>query len=66
METFELKQDRKCTNVLCLLFFICFWFGMLVVGIVGFVKGNPNRLRYGYDFLGRTCGYGDVKGLKYL
>ncbi|EKX48139.1 hypothetical protein GUITHDRAFT_58746, partial [Guillardia theta CCMP2712] len=59
-------QDRKCTNVLCLLFFICFWFGMLVVGIVGFVKGNPNRLRYGYDFLGRTCGYGDVKGLKYL
>ena len=47
---------RKCGDVLCLLFFALFWVGMAVVAAVGFRSGDPQRLLYGTDYTGATCG----------
>ena len=50
------KSKRGCTDVLCLLFFIIFWIGMITVGIIGFVLGDPARLIYPVDYEGNLCG----------
>mmetsp|Transcript_36954 Transcript_36954/g.57820 ORF Transcript_36954/g.57820 Transcript_36954/m.57820 type:complete len:744 (+) Transcript_36954:16-2247(+) len=55
---FELAQDRGCSDILVCILFIIFWIGMVVVGIVAFIQGEPARLHNGYDFLGEVCGYG--------
>jgi choline transporter-like protein 2/4/5 len=49
-------NNRKCTDVLCLLFFAVFWIGMIVIAAVGYQNGKPQRLIYGTDWMGRTCG----------
>jgi hypothetical protein len=36
-------STRGCTDVLCLVFFIIFWAGMIGVGTVGFVYGDTNK-----------------------
>ena len=33
---FVAHKDRKCTDVLCLVLFICFWVGMIVIAAIGF------------------------------
>jgi hypothetical protein len=35
--------NRKCTDVLCMLFFVLFWIGMAVISIVSYTKGKPER-----------------------
>ncbi|OQS02050.1 choline transporter, partial [Thraustotheca clavata] len=50
------KSNRKCTDILCLLFFILFWIGMAIISIIAYTKGQPQRLAYGMDFEGRICG----------
>ncbi|TMW65022.1 hypothetical protein Poli38472_009189 [Pythium oligandrum] len=52
---------RKCRDVLCCLFFLVFWVGMIIVAIVGLMNGKPQRLLYGSDYNGTTCGTGDMK-----
>jgi hypothetical protein len=47
---------RKCTDCLFLLIFGLYCIGMLVIGIIGFQNGDPQRLVYGSDYKGRTCG----------
>ncbi|KAF1773448.1 Thioredoxin-like fold [Phytophthora cactorum] len=49
-------NNRKCTDVLCLLFFVVFWIGMIIIAGVGYKHGKPQRLIYGTDWMGRTCG----------
>ncbi|KAF0684105.1 Aste57867_23892 [Aphanomyces stellatus] len=49
-------SNRKCTDILCMLFFVIFWIGMIVISIIAFTKGKPQRLIYGMDFQGRVCG----------
>ncbi|KAG7382337.1 hypothetical protein PHYPSEUDO_005015 [Phytophthora pseudosyringae] len=49
-------NNRKCTDVLCLLFFVVFWIGMVIIAGVGYQHGKPQRLIYGTDWMGRTCG----------
>ncbi|KAG6611849.1 Choline transporter-like protein [Phytophthora cinnamomi] len=49
-------SNRKCTDVLCLLFFVVFWIGMIIIAGVGYQHGKPQRLIYGTDWMGRTCG----------
>lgn len=57
-EDFTIVTERKCTDILCCLIFILFWIGMLIVGIVAFARGEPDRLHNGYDFTGEVCGFG--------
>lgn len=47
---------RRCRDVLCLLIFIAFWCGMIVIAAVAYQEGDTNRLVYGVDSLGMTCG----------
>lgn len=48
--------NRKCTDVLFTLLFFGFWVGMVVIAAVGYKNGEPKRLIYGSDWMGRTCG----------
>ncbi|KAI9179066.1 hypothetical protein H9P43_005728 [Blastocladiella emersonii ATCC 22665] len=48
--------SRKCRDVLFMVLFILFWFGMAVIAGIAFQKGDLNRLKYGTDSLGNTCG----------
>ncbi|CAK4643204.1 unnamed protein product [Aphanomyces euteiches] len=49
-------SNRKCTDLLCTLLFVVFWIGMIVISIIAFTRGKPERLAYGMDFQGRICG----------
>jgi len=49
-------KDRKCTDVLFLLVFLVFFTSMVVVGFLGFSKGDPDLLIYPYDSAGFQCG----------
>ncbi|GMF25481.1 unnamed protein product [Phytophthora lilii] len=49
-------NNRKCTDILCLLFFVVFWIGMIIIAGIGYQYGKPQRLIYGTDWMGRTCG----------
>ncbi|PSR96358.1 Choline transporter-like protein [Actinidia chinensis var. chinensis] len=51
-----IKHNRKCRDVVFLVFFIAFWVGMIVNSSFGFNKGNPLRLNYGLDYKGNVCG----------
>jgi choline transporter-like protein 2/4/5 len=46
---------RRCTDVLFLLIFVCFWVGMLAVGGYGFANGDPALLVMGTDYEGVLC-----------
>ncbi len=63
---FELKVERGCTDVVALIAYILFWGLMVLIGIVGFVNGNPARLTNGYDFNGNVCGQGTQSNKSYL
>jgi len=57
---------RKCTDCLFLIIFLLYCIGMLVIGIIGFQNGDPQRLVYGSDYKGRTCGEGNYSTMPYL
>lgn len=51
------ETPRKgCTDVLWLVIYIIFWILMLIVAVISFVYGNPQRLINGFDSFGNTCG----------
>ena len=39
----DIVRDRKCTDLLWLVFFAFFWVGMLVIAIIGMQNGNPAK-----------------------
>ena len=51
-----IASNRKCTDLLCLILFLVFWMGMLIIAGVGFSSGQPEKLVFGTDWKGRTCG----------
>ena len=42
----------------CLVFFLLYLLGMLIIMGVATGTGNPMRLIYGTDYMGATCGHG--------
>ena len=46
---------RRCRDVLFLVAFAAFWVGMLVVGGLGFARGDPRVLLFGADYRGDLC-----------
>jgi hypothetical protein len=55
MSALNAGKSRKCTDVLCLLFFGCFWFGMVYIVAVGFTMGDPDRLIFALDYKFDQC-----------
>lgn len=51
-----IKHNRKCKDVVFLVFFIAFWVAMIVNSSFAFNQGNPLRLNYGLDYEGNVCG----------
>lgn len=49
-------EGRGCTDIICLIAFGLFWCGMLVVGYVAIVNGDPARIVFGLDSYGNYCG----------
>ena len=42
----DIEMDRGCTDCLWLPIFGIFWVGMVVIAIIGFSMGKPNKLIY--------------------
>ncbi|XP_015753847.1 PREDICTED: choline transporter-like protein 2 [Acropora digitifera] len=53
--------DRSCTDIICCLLFVAYIVGMIIVGIIAFKEGDPDRLLSPTDSNGNTCGKGDYK-----
>nr|DAD22915.1 TPA_asm: hypothetical protein HUJ06_024378 [Nelumbo nucifera] len=51
-----IKHNRKCRDMVALIFFIGFWIGMIVNISFAYNRGNPLRLTYGLDYKGNVCG----------
>jgi hypothetical protein len=53
--------NRRCTDLLCLLVFLCCTGGMGYIGFYAISYGNPDRIMTPYDatgaFCGKTAGY---------
>ncbi|XRB10017.1 choline transporter protein [Pycnococcus provasolii] len=50
------NHNRKCRDLLFLVCFLFFWAGMLFVASAAFERGRMDRLVYGVDSYGNTCG----------
>lgn len=60
-------HKRSCTDVICLLLFICFIAAWAAVGIYAFTHGDPGRLLSPTDSEGQRCGLDDkVRNKPYL
>ena len=51
----DIVRDRKCTDLLWLMFFVLFWCGMLVIGVLGLQNGDPRKLVYGKNYNSQVC-----------
>ncbi|KAL1817872.1 hypothetical protein DCAR_0522363 [Daucus carota subsp. sativus] len=51
-----IKHNRRCRDVVFLVFFIAFWVAMIVNSSFAFNQGNPLRLNFGLDYEGNVCG----------
>ena len=49
-------SDRSCHDLPCCALFLAFWIGMFVVLWTAVGAGEPERLLYGIDYEGLTCG----------
>ena len=50
-----MNRNRRCTDILFLLLYVAFMVAFFIIGIVGFVGGDPRILLYGTDYEGNLC-----------
>eukprot|EP00730_Choanoeca_flexa_P015721 TRINITY_DN7282_c1_g2_i2.p1 TRINITY_DN7282_c1_g2~~TRINITY_DN7282_c1_g2_i2.p1 ORF type:complete len:670 (+),score=191.83 TRINITY_DN7282_c1_g2_i2:67-2010(+) len=48
-------ENRRCRDIPCLLLYIVFWIGLIVVAGIAFSSGDPRRIVYGTDSWGNVC-----------
>lgn len=58
--------DRSCTDIPCCILFVAYIVGMVVVGIIAFKEGDPDRLLLPQDSQGNICGKDSYVDKKYL
>lgn len=54
------SDERTCTDCLCCLLFVVAMGALWLVGRVAFIIGDPSKLYFGTDHLGRRCGVGEL------
>lgn len=59
-------SDRSCTDIPCCILFVAYIVGMVVVGIIAFKEGDPDRLLLPQDSQGNICGKDNYVDKKYL
>lgn len=52
-------KNRSCTDIICLLLFLAFLGGWIVVAVFAVQGGDPERLLHPTDSEGRVCGRGE-------
>lgn len=52
----SLVEQRRHTDVCCILFFVAFNFGLLYLAYLGRSTGDIRRFSHGFDFQGHLCG----------
>ncbi|CAE8622772.1 unnamed protein product [Polarella glacialis] len=55
-------QQRRCTDILCLVIFLVHWLGFMAVTFAGVKDGDPRKLYKPRDFMGGYCGINDFEG----
>merc|ERR1719238_192887 len=63
---FAREKTRHCRDVPCLILFLLYWVGMVVVASIALDKGVPERLLYATDYQGHTCGRGEKVDTKLI
>ncbi|XP_065647600.1 choline transporter-like protein 4 isoform X2 [Hydra vulgaris] len=58
-------KDRGCTDIICCVLFSIYMIGMIIVGIVAYMQGDPKRLLFPTDSNGKVCGV-DIIGKSFL
>lgn len=53
-------KNRSCTDCVCCFLFVLYIVGMIALGIVAFIKGNPYKLLGSVDSDGNICGYDEI------
>jgi len=59
-------KKRSCTDVICLLLFLCFLGGWAAVAFLGFRGGDIDKVIYPTDSQGNICGRGEMADRKAL
>lgn len=59
-------EDRSCTDIPCCILFVAYIVGMIIVGIIAFKEGDPDRLLLPRDSQGNICGKDSFADKKYL
>ena len=57
----DVKKERKCTDVFCLVLFVLYIGAMAACSIYGITLGGAERLLYGMDSYGNICGQQNSK-----
>lgn len=59
---------RGCTDVVCCVLISAYMIGMIIVGIIAIIDGDPKRLLYATDSNGKVCGvdYPDREFLQFF
>ena len=58
-EPVNIVKSRSCTDILCIILFIGFILVWGVVGLIGFLHGNPEQLIHPSNSKGEICGQGE-------
>ena len=53
-------ESRRCRDILCCIIFIIFLIGCIIVSLLGFLMGKPQKILYPYDEDGNACGLDKV------
>lgn len=49
-------ESRKCRDCICCIIFIIFLIGCIIIALLGFILGKPEKILYSYDEDGKACG----------
>ena len=49
-------ESRKCRDCICCIIFIIFFIGCIIIALLGFIMGKPEKILYSYDEDGKACG----------
>ena len=50
-------ESRKCRDCICCIIFLLFFIGCIIIALLGFFMGQPEKILYSYDEDGNACGY---------
>jgi hypothetical protein len=50
-------ENRKCRDCICCIIFLVFMVACIIIGLLGFFMGKPQKILFPYDEDGNACGY---------